>query len=66
MKDRVSLKEVCTRGNCVLCRLYVIIADYVANRVFRDTRRFEKEISADCRAQNSAGAMTTKRGYTLL
>ena len=47
IKERVSLKEVCTRGNCVLCRSHVIIADYVVDRVIRDTRRFKKEIGAD-------------------
>ena len=47
MKERVSLKEVCTRGNCVLCRSHVIIADYVADRVNRDTRQCKKEIGAD-------------------
>ena len=47
MKERVSLKEVCTRGNCILCRLYVIIIDYVASRVILDTRQFKKEIGAD-------------------
>ena len=47
MKERVSLKEVCTRGNCVLCRLHVIIADYVADHVIRNTRKIKKEIGAD-------------------
>ena len=47
MKERVSLKEVCTRGNCFLCRSHMIIADYVANRMIQDTRRFKKEIGAD-------------------
>ena len=47
MKERVSLKEVCTRGNCVLYRSHVIIADYVADCVIRDTRRFKKEIGVD-------------------
>ena len=47
MKERVSLKEVCTRGNSVLCQSHVIIVDYVANRVIRDTRQFKKEIGAD-------------------
>ena len=47
MKERVSLKEVCTRGNCVLCQSYVIIADYVADCVFQDAPRFEKKIDAD-------------------
>ena len=47
VKESVSLKEVCTRGNSVLCQLHVIIVDYVADRVIRDTRRFKKEIGAD-------------------
>ena len=47
MKERVSLKEVHTMGHCVLCRSHVIIADYGADRVIRDTRQFKREIGAD-------------------
>ena len=44
MKERVSLKEVYTRGNYVLYQSHVIIADYVADRVIRDMRQFKKGI----------------------
>ena len=44
----------------------MIIADYVVNRVFWDTRQFEKEIGANYKAKIGSGTMTTKRGFTLL